>query len=437
VPPAVASFEERLRRLREAQVRRILGLSWQAIPASRAHLALLRASFTAGTPAARRCLLASPLLGSWLQDVLFWREALERSSRLLARSAAKSDRNRLFDQISRTEFLAETVPTGRLRADFPRRAGHRAMVVLRSRLADIPRILWPHLATEDRGGLEFSLAENLDEGCPEGQARLGMTPAMLVRKVRKHGRPLHCRIEGGALVIPARAELRLHETIPGTSMLLAHRLVSRGHSLSVGPRVPGLGKRVARALSLVGRAWPEGGEEVLRRTWLLVPLVEPGTVSYSHLARPGISYINVFRGTLLDLSDDLLHETAHHRLHAWQEVEAFSRDDGEQRYVSPWRQGLRPLNGILHGTYTFLDRTELLLRASRTSLPISPARRKRLRAEAGRELGRCSRSLLDLAAAHQEGFLTPAGRSLLRAMQHHRDSLAAGRLSERAHFSIF
>ena len=218
-------------------------------------------------------------------------------------------------------------------------------------------------------------------------------------------------------------------------MLLAHRLVSRGHSLSVGTPVPRLGKRVARALSLVGRAWPEGGEEILRRTWLLVPLVEPGTVSYSHLARPGISYINVFRGTLLDLADDLLHETAHHRLHAWQEVAAFARDDTEQRYFSPWRQGLRPLNGILHGTFTFLDRTELLLRASGAQL--APGRRTELRAEARRELGRCSRSLLDLAAARKEGFLTPAGRSLLRVMERHRDSLSAGRLSERAHFSIF
>ena len=436
MPPAVATAEEKLLELRKAQVRRVLVQSWQAIPASRAPLALLRASLATGTPAARRCLLASPLLGGWLQDVLFWREALGRAFRLLARSASKSDRNRLFDLMSRTEYLAETVPTGRLEADFPRRVRHRAMAVLRSRLADIPRILWPHLPAGDRVGIELPLRENLDEGCPEGRARLGMTPAMLVRK-RRSDRPLHCRIEGGALVIPGRTELRLHETIPGTSMLLAHRLVSRGHSLSVGTRVPGLGKGVARALSLVGRAWPEGGEEILRRTWLLVPLVEPGTVSYSHLARPGISYINVFRGTLLDLSDDLLHETAHHRLHAWQEVAAFARDDAEQRYSSPWRQGLRPLNGILHGTYTFLDRTELLLRASRANLPISPARRNRLRAEAGRELGRCSRSLLDLAAARQEGFLTPAGRSLLRAMERHRDSLRAGRLSERAHFSIF
>ena len=434
MPPDVETFEEKLWRLRRAQVRRVLGQSWHGIPASRPHLALLRASLTTGAPAARRCLLASPLLGGWLQDVLFWREALARSSRLLARTASKSDRNRLFDLMSRTEFLAETVPTGRLGADFPRRVRHRARVVLRARLADIPRILWPHLPPRGSGGIEFSLRENLDEGCPDGRARLGMTPAMLVGK-RRSGRLLGCRIERGVLVIPGRAELRLHETIPGTSMLLAHRLVSRGRSLSVGTPVPGLARRVARALSLVGRAWPEGREEILRRTWLLVPLVEPGTVSYSHLARPGISYINVFRGTLLDLADDLLHETAHHRLHAWQEVAAFTRDDTEQRYFSPWRQGLRPLNGILHGTFTFLDRTELLLRASGAQLP--PGRRTELRAEARRELGRCSRSLLDLAAARKEGFLTPAGRSLLRVMEQHRDSLSAGRLSERAHFSIF
>lgn len=435
--PSASRLEAKLKGLRKAQVRRILSQSWRDIPGASRHLSMLRESLTTGAPDARRCLLSSPLLGGWLQDVLFWREAFGRSSRLLARRGSSFDRDRLFDQVSRTEFLSETVPAGRVDARFPRRVRRRATAVLRARLQDLPRIVWPHLPAPLTDNFRLCTTENLDEGCPAGRVRLGMTPAMLVWKAAKRSEPLCCRLETGSLVVPAGAELRWHETIPGTSMLLSHRLVSRGGSLSVGARVPGLGKRAAHALSLVERAWPEAREEILRRTWLLVPLVEAGTVSYSHLARPGISYINVFRGTLLDLADDLLHETAHHRLHAWQEVAAFTRDDGEQRYSSPWRQGPRPLNGILHGTYTFLDRTELLLRAARAVLPFSRARRMALRSEAGRELARCSRSLQDLCKARKEGLLTTAGGSLLARMERHRTCLQQGRLSDTVHFSIF
>ena len=435
--PAVSTFEERLRGLRKAQIRRILGQSWRGIPGSSRPLSMLRGSLTTGAPEAQRCLLSSPLLGGWLQDVLFWREALGRASRLLARSGPRSDSERLFAQMARTEYLSETVPSGRVDALFPRRVRRRATAVLRARLEDLPRILWPHLRPPGKGGLRLRTGENLDEGCPAGRVRLGMTQALLVRKERKRADPLHCRFDTGGLVIPAGVELQLHEAIPGTSILLSHRLVSRGGSLWVGARVPGLAERAADALSLVERAWPEAGAEIRRRTWLLVPLVEPGTVSYSHLARPGISYINVFRGTLLDLADDLLHETAHHRLHAWQEVEAFTRDDGEQGYFSPWRQGLRPLNGILHGTYTFLDRSELLIRAARELPAFSRTRRMALRSEARRELARCDRSLQELSTARRKGLLTPSGSSLLTWMQRHRGSLKNGRLSGAVHFSIF
>ena len=434
--PAVSRFEAKLRGLRKAQVHWVLRQSWQGIPGIRLQISMLRGSFTSGSPEARRCLLSSPLLGGWLQDVLFWREALGRASRLLGRRGSTVDRDRLFDQMARTEYLSETVPSGRVDALFPRRVRRRATAVLRARLEDLPRILWPHLLSPGKVDLLLRTAENLDEGCPAGRVRLGMTQAVLVRKGRKRAQPLPCRFESGALVIPAGVRLQRHESIPGTSILLSHRLISRGGTLSVGAHVTGLGERAAEALSLVERAWPEAGAEIRRRTWLLVPLVEPGTVSYSHLARPGISYINVFRGALLDLADDFLHETAHHRLHAWQEVVALTQDDGEQRYLSPWRLGLRPLNGILHGTYTFLDRTELLIRAART-LPFSRARRTALLSEARRELERCERSLRDLSLARREGLLTPSGSSLLTRMQRHRGSLQEGRLSRAVHFDIF
>ena len=247
---------------------------------------------------------------------------------------------------------------------------------------------------------------------------------------------LRTDLVGGSLVISAPVDVRLHETVPGTHILLAQRLVAAPRSLRVGGPVPGLGRRLARALAVVDRAWPRAGEEIRERTWMVVPLVEPGTVSYSHLSRPGISYINVFRGSLLHLCDDLLHETAHHRLHARQEVERFLRDDGDALYYSPWRRTLRPLNGILHGTYTFLYRAELFLRILRKRQAVAGKQRRRLLREAGRELANCSTALTDLARADREGLLTPEGGTLVRGMRRRHALLRKGRLSAPGLFSI-
>jgi HEXXH motif-containing protein len=229
-------------------------------------------------------------------------------------------------------------------------------------------------------------------------------------------------------------EIARQETVPGTSILLAHRLFSSARGLRVGGPLPGLGARLSRTLDLVDGAWPRAGREIRRRTWLIVPLVEPGTVSYSHLARPGISYLSVFRGSLVDLADDLLHETAHHRLHAMQEVKSLIRDPGEHRFYSPWRRSMRPLNGILHGTFTFLYRAELFRRLSLGSprpagARLSAAARRRLASEARRELKRCAAGLADLREASRGGRLTSAGRRLVARMGRRWRALEKGRLS--------
>jgi HEXXH motif-containing protein len=166
-------------------------------------------------------------------------------------------------------------------------------------------------------------------------------------------------------------------------------------------------------------------------------------VSYSLIARPGISYINVFRGSDLDLADDLLHETAHHRLHAWQEAMEMIRDTEETRYYSPWRRSMRPIHGILHGTFTFLYRAELFLRvlaAGKRSRPagLAPTAglREWLRVEARREVAHCRASLADLARAGEADLLTEAGKRLVGRMQRRLRALRRGALSDNSLSSI-
>jgi len=137
------------------------------------------------------------------------------------------------------------------------------------------------------------------------------------------------------------------------------------------------------------------------------------------LSRPGVSYINVRDKSAIDLADDVVHETAHHRLHALEEAEGpLDEDDGEPRYHSPWRRSVRPLRGILHAPYTFAYRAELLRRMLRAAarLPMRKVPRAWLAREIAAEESMLRRSLGDLADAERRGLLTAAGKRLRRSL---------------------
>jgi HEXXH motif-containing protein len=146
-------------------------------------------------------------------------------------------------------------------------------------------------------------------------------------------------------------------------------------------------------------------------------------------ARPGISFINVTGKTLLDLADDLLHETAHHRLHDLQGTTALMKTGPStlevQAFDSPWRGTRRPLHGLLHGAYTFLFRAELFRRllgaqGGRSRRPgprLTTGGRAFVRRELRRERRMIDSALRDLEGAARSGLLTPAGRSLVRRLR--------------------
>ena len=217
--------------------------------------------------------------------------------------------------------------------------------------------------------------------------------------------------------------------LPGTSILLAPVVLSSPRRLRVLREDRGLGQRLASALRIVRMSWPEAHREIERRTFMVVPISEPGTVSYSMAARPGISFINVTGKSLIDLADDLLHETAHHRLHDLQGTADFMVPGPEtleaQAFDSPWRGTRRPLHGLLHGAYTFLFRAELFRRVLRmlrerpqaAGAGFKTSGRAFVRRELRREKRMIAAALRELEKASRSGLLTPAGRKLVRGMR--------------------
>jgi len=344
-------------------------------------------------------------------DLRAWLVAAEEA---LLLADPRTRERRLFERVARGPHLAQVAPRGRLDAGFRRRAASLGRRLRERAFHRLPPLLAFLTPADDRfGPFPLDLEMDAEEARAAGELHL------------EYPTPFTLRLAPGARLELARRGIRLlgrgpapgwatRRTIGGMRLVLARRVVSTRRGLRTGPSLGAREeRRLDRALALIGAVWEEGLREVTAHTRVVVPLVEAGTVSYSLPDRPGVSYINLEGKTPVDLADDLIHETAHHRLHSLEEVTRLHRDDGEPRYWSPWRRSLRPLHGVLHATYTFAWRAQLLAR-----LLDAPGRlpRARIRRELAFEIGALGRALADLADAEGRGLLTPEGSHLRRAI---------------------
>jgi HEXXH motif-containing protein len=416
-------------------------------------------------PGARTRLLHGPDLRGFLAEVENWM-AIERAAAAVIPGSARGRRLAvLFDRVSGTEHLVTLIPRGRIDAGFPGRAARLARRRIRAAADDLAATLLGIRLAEGEGPVftaDLEFRADPEQGRPGNRIDLGavvgpagpiglLAPGAGRLRVRAGPRAIVVRRPGGGTTtIPAgragafalladragRSRRRRgapafvrRDLVPGSPIVLAPAVVCHPRRLVVTGPLPGAGPRLARALRLALIAWPEAHREILLRTRVVVPVIEPRTVSWSIAARPGVSFINLHGKTTVDLADDLLHETAHHHLHDRQEVEDLLRrgpDTGEvQAFDSPWRRARRPLHGLLHGAFTFTFRAGLfrrILRARaahpRIVAPLLAGRSPAwIRSEIRREDRMIATAVRDLRRADADGLLTPAGRRLLRSLR--------------------
>jgi HEXXH motif-containing protein len=491
---------------RLAAVRRVLGRIRQgrALQGGAGAIAALAPALSRLPREDRIRLLCGPDLRGFVGEAEIWIEVLRlatppRGRRPAGRAGAAagpaSDRGteRLFDRVSRTEHLTTLVPSGRPERDFPARARRFAIRRLRAALDDLAALL-VGLRLAAPGGpvltARLRAREDPEQARPRDRIDLGALPGpagpltLIASRALPGAKPLRATVRGASLFVrppgsggvvfaaagtrvgsaglpaapatrptggpgrrtPPCLVLARRELVPGTPIILAPVLISRPRQLRVGREVPGLGRRLSRALRIVRLAWPEAHREILLWTHVVAPVRETGLVSYSLASRPGISFLNVARKPAVVLADDLLHETAHHRLHAIQEIRRLlvrgPETEEVQAFDSPWRRARRPLHGLLHGAYTFLDRAILLRRilATARARPRSllPLLRPRdpawVRGELRRERAMIAAAMAALGRASRAGLLTARGRALLREMRTRaeRERLGSGRADGRA-----
>lgn len=377
----------------------------------------------------------------------------------LARRArsAPTLRNRaaLFDAVARTPHLTRCAPRQRADDEFLARATALAASSLQATRREVAPLAAPillRLGRLPRRRLRLPLRAPRDPERVLDEGELVLGGSDLVLGLGTALRPVMLIGSGGASIAQRGGErlplsmaceprrsggisIRPRGMVTGSDgLVLTRALVATAAGLRLGSEPAGLPRRLGRALDRLARAWPEAWREVHHYTRAVVPLHESGTVSFSLRARPGYSYINVWGKSSLQLSDDLLHETSHHKLHAIEEIAELVADDEEPKWWSPWREAWRPLRGILHACYTFSYGAVMFARllasanAKLTDREVSICQRRLLEEEAHLDF-----SLGDLKRARLEGRLTPAGDGVRECLARvfRREIVAASRVVRR------
>ncbi len=341
----------------------------------------------------------------WGPDLRAWLSAAEEACSLVSPAGEEE----LFDVLARGPHLATVLPGGGMDAASTRRAralGKRLVRRVLRRLPEVLLFLTP--PGKKFGPFMLDLEADAEEARVAGELHVAF-PSPYTWKLDSPARVELCGDEVRVALRKTRPRYQPRERIPYSGIVVARRVIAGRQGLRPGPAARGLAPRLGEGLDLVRQAWPDAWREILIHTRVLVPLDQRGVVSYSLPQRPGTSYINVEGKRVVDLADDLLHETAHHRLHSLEELAPLQRKGADAHYYSPWRRQVRPLHGILHATYTFTFRVQLFqcLLALSGRLP-----RAWLRREIARERDMLQQSLLCLRDAEDRRLLTAAGSRL-------------------------
>ena len=156
-----------------------------------------------------------------------------------------------------------------------------------------------------------------------------------------------------------------------------------------------------------------------------------GIFSFSDDSAPNVLYIAPYAGNQRlapdDIADSILHEFLHQVLYHVEMATPLLYDHDYPRFPAPWRSGLRPAGGFLHGTFVFSGLAmfwQAIAQTNGSSLPMYNREKAVENATTFRE-----QAIYGLQSAYQFSLLTPAG---IEFVQHLAERLKVGSLDMKA-----
>lgn len=140
-----------------------------------------------------------------------------------------------------------------------------------------------------------------------------------------------------------------------------------------------------------------------------------GIFSFSDDSAPNVIYVAPFADkkplTPDDFTDSILHEFLHQVLYHMERDAPMLYDYDFPRFPAPWRSGLRPAGGFLHGTYVFAGLSRFWAALGSSNLPNVDE----IKAESNAQKFR-SQALYGINTLNQFALLTPHGRRLIQEL---------------------
>ncbi len=112
--------------------------------------------------------------------------------------------------------------------------------------------------------------------------------------------------------------------------------------------------------------------------------------------------------SLMTMTEAVIHEAQHNKLHAMMELDPLVTNEPTERYHSPWRPDLRPMRGLLLAVHAFIPVEQLYARMAAAGHPLSQRPSFRARHAQIRAINRKAAETL-----YANAKTTPQGAALL------------------------
>ncbi|MEZ4850666.1 MAG: cyclophane-forming radical SAM/SPASM peptide maturase YhhB [Bacteroidia bacterium] len=143
-----------------------------------------------------------------------------------------------------------------------------------------------------------------------------------------------------------------------------------------------------------------------------------GIFSFSDDRAPNVIYLSAYEGGKPippeDLTDSILHEFFHHVLYHMEKEEPLLYDYEFPRFPAPWRKGLRPSGGFLHGTFVFSGLASFWQSLYESDFKNVDKGKAEMNAKKFH-----SQAQYGIRALHHFGLLTPRGEILIKNLAYH------------------
>lgn len=106
-------------------------------------------------------------------------------------------------------------------------------------------------------------------------------------------------------------------------------------------------------LELIAEIWPEYYKEITSYIKLIAIMDTDAFGGFTANLLPDAIFLSHHPNDFLWVTENIIHECAHSRLEQLFVIDPIVLNEPTEKFISPWREDLRPMKGVYHGVFAF------------------------------------------------------------------------------------